>query len=79
MNQRWRLIALWLLPLAVVAFLGWQLLGNGGTARFKPEGATAAPPNAALARMSYGRFLDYVDAGRVTAVPISNGCRHAAV
>ncbi|MEY4746352.1 MAG: hypothetical protein RLZZ442_944, partial [Cyanobacteriota bacterium] len=26
MNQRWRLIALWLLPLAVVAFLGWQLL-----------------------------------------------------
>ena len=79
MNQRWRLIALWLLPLAVVAFLGWQLLGNGGTARFKPEGATVAPRNAAVARMSYGRFLDYVDAGRVTAVDIFDGGRSAVI
>ena len=79
MNQRWRLIALWLLPLAVVAFLGWQLLGNGGTARFKPEGATVAPRNAAVARMSYGRFLDYVEAGRVTAVDIFDGGRTAVV
>jgi cell division protease FtsH len=61
MNQRWRLIALWLLPLAVVAFLGWQLLSSGGTARFKPSNTTSptvAPRNAAVARMSYGRFLD---------------------
>ena len=82
MNQRWRLIALWLLPLAVVAFLGWQLLSNGGTARFNPNTAsspTVAPRNAAVARMSYGRFLDYVDAGRVTAVDIFDGGRSAVI
>ena len=82
MNQRWRLIALWLLPLAVVAFLGWQLLSNGGTARFNPNSTsspTVAPRNAAVARMSYGRFLDYVDAGRVTAVDIFDGGRSAVI
>ena len=30
MNQRWRTIALWGLPIAVALFLGWQVLGNGG-------------------------------------------------
>ncbi|MFM7549493.1 MAG: ATP-dependent zinc metalloprotease FtsH [Cyanobacteriota bacterium] len=79
MNQRWRLIALWLLPLAVAAFLGWQLLANGGTARFTPGGPTVAPRNAAVARMSYGRFLDYVEAGRITAVDIYDGGRSAVV
>ena len=79
MNQRWRLIALWLLPLAVAAFLGWQLLSNGGTSRFTPNGPTVAPRNAAVARMSYGRFLDYVEAGRVTAVDIYDGGRSAVV
>ena len=59
MNQRWRLIALWLLPVAVVAFLGWQLLSSGGVSRLSPGGSekapTVAPRNAAVARMSYGR------------------------
>ncbi|MEB3327346.1 MAG: ATP-dependent zinc metalloprotease FtsH [Synechococcus sp.] len=79
MNQRWRLLALWLLPLAVVAFFGWQLLGSGGTSRFIPNGPNEAPRNAAVARMSYGRFLDYVDAGRVTAVDIYDGGRTAVI
>ena len=83
MNQRWRLIALWLLPLAVVAFLGWQLLSSGGASRLSPGGArnapTEAPRNAAVARMSYGRFLDYVDAGRVTSVDIFDGGRSAVI
>ena len=79
MNQRWRLIALWLLPLAVAAFLGWQLLSSGGTSRFSPGGPTVAPRNAAVARMSYGRFSDYVEAGRVTAVDIYDGGRSAVV
>jgi cell division protease FtsH len=81
MNQRWRLIALWLLPIAVALFLGWQLLGGGG-ARFSPAGGsgpTVAPRNAAVARMSYGRFLDYVDAGRVTAVDIYESGRVAVI
>ncbi|EDY39512.1 cell division protein FtsH [Cyanobium sp. PCC 7001] len=79
MNQRWRLIVLWLLPLAVVAFLGWQILSSGGIGNLSPKGPTTAPRNAAVARMSYGRFLDYVDAGRVTAVDIFDGGRSAVI
>jgi len=81
MNQRWRLIALWLLPIVVALFLGWQLF-SGGATRFTASsnaGPTVAPRNAAVARMSYGRFLDYVDAGRVTAVNIFDGGRMAVV
>jgi cell division protease FtsH len=79
MNQRWRLIALWLLPLAVAIFLGWQLLGSGGVSRLQPDGGAASVRNTAVARMSYGRFLDYVDAGRVTAVDVFDGGRSAVI
>ncbi|MGL6133117.1 MAG: ATP-dependent zinc metalloprotease FtsH [Prochlorococcaceae cyanobacterium] len=76
MNQRWRLIALWLLPVAVVAFLGWQVFSSGNLGA---GGPTTAPSNTAVARMSYGRFLDYVNAGRVTAVDIYDGGRSAVI
>jgi cell division protease FtsH len=76
MNQRWRVLALWLLPLAVVAFLGIQVLRSGN---LSPNAATSAPRNTAVARMSYGRFLDYVEAGRVTAVDIYDGGRNAVI
>ena len=79
MNQRWRLIALWLLPVGVALFFGWQILGNGGGSRLAQGSPTVAPSNAAVARMTYGRFLDYVDAGRVTAVDILDGGRTAVV
>jgi cell division protease FtsH len=78
MNPRWRLIALWVLPLVVAVFLGWQLLGSGSSLR-PAGGPTTAPRNAAVARMSYGRFLDYIDAGRVTAVDIYDGGRSAVI
>jgi cell division protease FtsH len=61
----------------VALFLGWQLLGSGG--RLAPSDSSLSPRNAAIARMSYGRFLDYVDAGRVTAVDIFDGGRTAVV
>ena len=79
MNQRWRTIALWVLPIGVALFLGWQVLGGGGNRLSAPNGPTVAPRNAAVARMSYGRFLDYVDSGRVTAVDIFDGGRTAVV
>ena len=82
MNQRWRVLALWLLPLVVAGLLAWQVLGNSNLARFKAPsagGPTVAPRNAAVARMSYGRFLDYVEAGRVTAVDIFDGGRTAVI
>ena len=77
MNQRWRQILLWGLPITVALLLAWQFLGNGGVNNLKPGGTTVAPRNTAVARMSYGRFLDYVEAGRVTAVDIYDGGRDA--
>ena len=79
MNQRWRLILLWLLPVAIAVFLGWQLLGNGSARFSQSSGPTVAPRNSAVGRMSYGRFLDNVEAGRVTAVDIFDGGRTAVV
>ena len=76
MNQRWRQIALWVLPIGVALLLGWQLIGNGGLQSLNPSGPTVAPKNAAVGRMSYGRFLDYVEAGRITAVDIYDGGRN---
>ncbi len=75
MNQRWRVLALWLLPLVVVGFLGIQILRSGNLG----GGPTSTPRNTAVARMSYGRFLDYVEAGRVTAVDIFDGGRSAVI
>ena len=79
MNQRWRLVALWLLPIGVVLLIGWQVISNGGLNSQNAGGTTVAPRNAAVARMSYGRFLDYVEAGRVTAVDIYDGGRNAVI
>ena len=80
MNQRWRIIALWLLPVGVGLFLLWQIIGGGGGMNtVSPDGPTGAPRNTAITRMSYGRFLDYVEAGRVTAVDIYDGGRNAVV
>ena len=56
MNQRWRLLALWLLPIGVVLLIGWQVVSNGGINGLSQDsnGTTVAPRNAAVARMSYG-------------------------
>lgn len=79
MNQRWRLIALWLLPIVVALLLSWQILGSGKLTGTQTSGTTPPPRNAAVTRMSYGRFLDYVKAGRVTSVDIYEGGRNAVV
>ena len=79
MNQRWRQILLWGLPITIALVLAWQVLGSGGLNGLKPGGPTVAPRNTAVARMSYGRFLDYVEAGRVTSVDIYDGGRDAVV
>ena len=78
MNQRWRLVLLWALPIVIGLFLLWQVVLRGGPAQVV-NAPTVAPRNSAVARMTYGRFLDYVDAGRVTAVDIFDGGRSAVV
>ena len=61
MKFSWRTALLWTLPLLVVGFFLWQ--GSVGS----PSPADTSR-NAASTSMTYGRFLDYLDSGRVTAV-----------
>ncbi len=71
MKTSWKTILLWTLPTLVIGFFVWQ-------------GAFATAPaefgkNTASTRMSYGRFLDYLEAGRVTSVELYDGGRTAIV
>jgi cell division protease FtsH len=71
MKLSWRVILLWTLPALVIGFFFWQ-------------GAFSATPmefgkNTASTRMTYGRFLEYLDAGRVTSVDLYDGGRTAVV
>jgi cell division protease FtsH len=71
MKSSWRIILLWALPALVIAFVVWQ-------------GVFSSPSmnmgnNAANTRMSYGRFLEYLDADRVTNVDLYEGGRTAIV
>jgi cell division protease FtsH len=71
MKFSWRVILLWTLPILVIGFFVWQ-------------GAFTTSPmnmgnNTASARMTYGRFLDYLGQGRVTSVDLFDNGRTAIV
>jgi cell division protease FtsH len=71
MKLSWRILLLWTLPALVIGFFFWQ-------------GAFAGAPadmtkNAASTRMTYGRFLEYLDANRVSSVDFYEGGRTAIV
>jgi cell division protease FtsH len=67
----WRIILLWTLPLLVVGFFLWQ-----GT--LFPNAANLGN-NTASTRMTYGRFLEYLNAGRVTSVELYENGKTAIV
>jgi len=71
MKLSWRVILLWTIPVLVIGFFIWQGAFSGAQ--------TAPGGNAAATRMSYGRFLDYVEAGRVQQVDLYEGGRTAIV
>ncbi len=79
MNQRLRLILLWLLPIGMVVLISWQILGNSGTSSINQANTSIASRNSAVSRMSYGRFMDYINSGRVTAVDIYDGGTNAVI
>jgi cell division protease FtsH len=71
MKISWRTILLWMLPALVIGFFLWQgtfvpAVGNMGT-------------NTATTRMTYGRFLEYLDVGRVISVDLYENGRTAIV
>ncbi|OAB54998.1 cell division protein FtsH [Phormidium willei BDU 130791] len=71
MKFSWRVALLWAMPLLVIGFFLWQ-------GAFSSPAVTSGG-NAATTRMSYGRFLDYLDSGRVTSVDLYEGGRTAIV
>ncbi|MEM1279759.1 MAG: ATP-dependent zinc metalloprotease FtsH2 [Cyanobacteria bacterium P01_D01_bin.6] len=71
MKLSWRVVLLWTLPILVVGFFFWQ---GAFSTNMMDSGQ-----NAANTRMTYGRFLDYLDAGRVIAVDLYDGGRTAIV
>ena len=72
-NFSWRIVLLWTLPLLVVGFFLWQ----GSFAA--PNTSNSISGNAANTRMTYGRFLYYLNSGRVTSVELYENGRTAIV
>ncbi|WP_310429781.1 ATP-dependent zinc metalloprotease FtsH2 [Chamaesiphon sp. VAR_48_metabat_135_sub] len=71
MKFSWKLAALWTIPVLVIGFFVWQ-------GAFTPVTAEVSQ-NTASTRMTYGRFLEYLDANRVKAVDLYDGGRTAIV
>ncbi|NBO30615.1 MAG: AAA family ATPase, partial [Cyanobacteria bacterium WB6_1B_304] len=71
MKLSWRIILLWALPILVIGFFLWQ-----GTLS---QTSVDLGQNTASTRMTYGRFLEYLDAHRITSVDLYEGGRTAIV
>ena len=67
----WRILVLWTLPILIVGFFLWQ-----GT--MSPD-TSVLGSNTASTRMTYGRFLDYLNSGKVSSVELYNNGRTAIV
>ena len=70
MKSSWRTVLLWTIPFLVIGFFIWQ-----------GSFATSVTPsnNTASTRMTYGRFLEYIDKGRVSSVDLYENGRTAIV
>ena len=79
MDKKWKVIALWVLPITIVVLISWQIIGSSTNNKVNQTSSVTASRNAPIAKISYGRFLDYVKAGRVTSVDIYEGGRNAIV
>ncbi len=71
MKFSWRVILLWTIPALVIGFFLWQ--GTFATT------TTDFGNNTASTRMTYGRFLEYLEQGRVGSVDLYEGGRTAIV
>ena len=71
MKVSWRIILLWTVPALVIGFFLWQ-------GAFSPAVGEMGK-NTASTRMTYGRFLEYLDAGRVISVDLYDAGQTAIV
>ncbi len=72
MKFSWKTLLLWTLPVLIVGFFVWQTA-------FATGPAESGVRNTASSRMTYGRFLEYLDAGRIDRVDLFDGGRTAIV
>ncbi|MFN3926404.1 MAG: ATP-dependent zinc metalloprotease FtsH [Pseudanabaenaceae cyanobacterium] len=72
MKTPWRTILLWLIPAVIVAFFIWQSL-------FARSLQSQFSVNAANTRISYGKFLEYLENHRVRKVDIYENGRTAVI
>jgi cell division protease FtsH len=70
MKLSWRTVLLWTIPFLVIGFFIWQ----GSVATNVSDNS-----NTASTRMTYGRFLEYLDKGRVSSVDLYENGRTAIV
>lgn len=70
MRSSWKVILLWALPILVIGFFLWQ-------GAFASQGNLGS--NTASTRMTYGRFLEYLNSGRVASVDLYDSGRTAIV
>ncbi len=70
MKLSWRTVLLWTIPIFIIGFFLWQ---GTFTTNIGDTG------NNASTRMTYGRFLEYLDKGRVSNVDLYEGGRTAIV
>ena len=73
MKFSWKTALLWTMPLLIVGFFVWQ------AAFATAPSADANVKNTANSRMTYGRFLEYLDAGRIQKVDLFDSGRTAIV
>ncbi|MEH2329796.1 ATP-dependent zinc metalloprotease FtsH2 [Nostoc sp.] len=71
MKFSWKVVALWTLPALVIGFFFWQGAFAGAPADMSK--------NAANTRMTYGRFLEYLNSDRVSSVDLYEGGRTAII
>jgi cell division protease FtsH len=69
----WKTALLWTLPVLIVGFFVWQ-----GFFAAMPN-TDSSVRNTANTQMTYGRFLEYLDAGRIQKVDLFDGGRVAIV
>ncbi len=79
MNSRWRGIALWVLPIALVVLLSWQIIGNTTNPAENSGNPSITSRSTPVTPISYGRFLDYLDSGKVSSIDIYEGGQNAIV
>ncbi|MCL6750882.1 ATP-dependent zinc metalloprotease FtsH2 [Nostoc sp. CCCryo 231-06] len=71
MKFSWKVLVLWTLPALVIGFFFWQGAFAGAPADMSK--------NTANTRMTYGRFLEYLNGDRVTSVDLYEGGRTAII